>query len=231
MATRLQIWSGVIAELVGGGLRSNALDDEGNPTDRNARTIARIYPLIVDDALTLDIWPWTVRRVGLAATATPDGAYRYRHAAPAGLPSPDPQNLPNAQQPIIGAGPVALYDGAQAQETTRSPWKPEGADILSDVAQMWAEYQFRVWESAWPQQFAEYVRLRVCASTARAYTGQASDARDYHGLAKQKLQDVIDSVNQVRPPQVLFQQFQTTAHRGGEYFRDIELGPDGRVPG
>ena len=227
MADRLTIWSGAFARMNGGrGLRSSNLDDDGNPTDRNASTIAGVYPTLVVDCLTVQTWPWTIHRFALTRQAAPDHPYRYRHDPPPGRGQPGQQQA----QRIIGPGPLALYDNADAREETEAQWEPEGLTVYSDADALWGDYQYRSPEEAWPEQFAEYVILRICAETSGVYTGNPADPDRYMARATAKEEDLIDQANQTLPPRALFTRFQTTEVRYGGYpdrYRRVDLGGAG----
>ena len=224
MATRLTIWAGAFARMTGGrGLRSSALDADGNPTDRNAGTIYGVYPTLIVDCLTVENWPWTIHRFALTRQSAPDQPWRYRHDPPPGR-GPDPAQM--QREPIIGPGALAVYDSAQAREETNAEWWPEGLAIYSDAEQLWGDYQYRSPEESWPEQFAEYVILRICAETAGVYVSGDPSAPDrYKARADQKHEALIDSANEVMPPQALFTRFSTTDVRYGGYpdrFRRVE---------
>ena len=216
MATRLSIWSGAFARMTGGrGLRSRSLDEDGNPIDRNAGTIAGVYPSLIIDCLTVENWPWTIARFGLVRQSAPDHPYLYRHTPPAGR-GPDPGQ--QQAQPIIGTGPLKLYSDAAAREETDVDWEPEGLAVYSDAEQLWGDYQYRSPEEAWPEQFAEYVILRICAETAGVYmAGDPQAPNSYMLRAREKQQVLIDAANEVLPPQALFTRFSTTDVRYGHY--------------
>lgn len=226
MASRLTIWSGAFAGMAGGGFRTSALDEQGNPTDRQARAIAGVYPTLVVDCLLIEIWPWTLRRYELNRQDAPSHPYAYRFTPPATAVE-QPGESPPAER-IIGSGPIALYDDASDRETMTAPWEPEGLAVYTDAETLYGTYQYRAPEEAWPEQFAEYVRLRIMAETAGAYMGDPAAPDRFHRRAEQKLQQVVDSVNQVLPQQVLFERFQTTSGRYGRSFRPIEAIDDGR---
>ena len=222
MATRLSIWSGAFARMTGSqGLRSQALDSDGNPTDRNARSIAGVYPTVAIDALAAQNWPWTIHRFALTRRAAVGQPYRYRHDPPPGLGN-DPGQM--QAQPIIGMGPLALYDNADATTETEEPWKPEGLTVYSEAETLWGDYQYRSPEEAWPEQFAEYVILRVCAETAGVYMNDPNAPQWFMQRAALKEQQLIDSANETLPPQALFTRFSTTDVRYGGYpdrFRQV----------
>ena len=214
MATRLTIWSGAFARMTGAkGLRSQALDADGNPTDRNAAGIAGVYPTLVVDCLTVENWPWTIHRFALTRQAAPDHPWRYRHDPPPGRGDPQQQQA----QPIIGPGPLSVYDDAQARLETDTEWWPEGLSVYSDAEALWGDYQYRSPEESWPEQFAEYVILRICAETAGSYMSEPGKAAEYMARAREKQQTLIDSANEVLPPQALFTRFSTTDVRYGFY--------------
>ena len=227
--TRLQIWSGAFAALVGGRLRSSEVDPDGNPTDRNAQPIAAVYDSIVQDALTIEAWPWSIARVALSTRVAADGQpERYRFTMPAALPG----GSPNAQQTRLSVGPRALYDAEESMHPTVMPWRVSMEFIYSDAERLWGVFQFATTETSWPTQFAEYVRLRVCAETAGVYTGDPANAAMYQSRADAKLAEVIDAVQQVEPPHTLFDRFQTTdARYGGLGYRPIIFNADGQAAG
>ena len=215
--SRLEIWSGAFAALVGSDLRS--LDD------RNGRPIAAVYPSIVEDALTIEAWPWSIARIALTARVAADGQpERYRFTMPDALPGGQPE----AEQSRLSVGPRALYDAEDSVLPTRQPWRLSMAYIYSDAQRLWGEFQFATMEETWPTQFAEYMRLRICAATAGVYTGDPANAAMYQRRADEKLSQIIDAVQQVEPPRTLFDGFQTTDTRySGQGFRPIVLNAEG----
>ena len=217
--TRLQIWNGAFAAMVGGRL--------GSLDDRNAGPIREVYDSIVDDALLTEVWPWSVARVPLTtrdpATGQPE---EYRFTMPGALPGqPDPT------LERLSAGPLAVYDTEGAHETTQQRWRPSMEYIYSDAETLWATFQFHTPETTWPVQFAEYVRLRICEETIGTYKPDSGEqgAIRYQRKAAEKLGQVIDSTQQVEGPQFIFDRFQTTAARTGDYLRPIQLNDQGQA--
>ena len=230
--TRLDIWSGAFGAMVGGRLTTTALDSEGDPLDDAAQPIAAVYPSIVDDALLIEAWPWTLARVALSNRDEVDGyPERYRYTMPAAILDPQGQAVPDRER--LSVGPRALYDSADVSEVTVQGWRLEGEYVFSDAEALWGEFQFKSPETTWPVQFAEYVRLRLIAETVPVYRADdgVQQAALYARKAEEKLGQVIDSVQQVEPPAVLFDRFQTTAARAGDYLRPIALNADGRAAG
>ena len=202
MATQVDIVRGAFSEMTGAGARDN-FTIEGN---RQVDPILNVWDIVVRDALTIESWPWTVRRDPIARMPCTDGDYPYCYPLDA-LPF----------QPI-GAGPLGVFDSADARQPVRD-WSLRSNRVLynGDV-QVWVLYQYNAPPEAWTDQFAEYVRLRLCEATAFTYSGSLQLRQDFQRRAEEKKGEVVDSVGQATPPKALFRQFNTTAARlGGGY--------------
>ena len=218
---RLQIFQGAFTALVGGRLL--ALDDP------NAEPIALVYDSIVDDALMHEVWPWSLARVPLTdRDPAPDHAEAYRFEMPGFIPGQPDQTLER-----LSPGPLAVYDAVDVDQVTSQRWHVEGKYIYSDAMALWATFQFHTAETTWPVQFAEYIRLRICAEVVGVYKPDdgANLSVIYERRAEQKLAQVIDSTQQVEGPKVIFGHFQTTAGRTGDYLRPVTLNQQGRAAG
>ena len=220
--TRLQIIQGAFTAMVGGNLTSE--------NDPNAQPITLIYDSIVDDALLIETWPWTLARGALQRDPAPDHPEAYRFTLPSAMPAPQGQPA-DVSRERLSVGPLAVYDSSGAKEATTQPWRLEGPYIYSDAEALWALLQFHAPETTWPVQFAEYIRLRLCAEVVGVYRPDegAQLSVIYERRAEAKLGQVIDSVQQVEGPQVIFERFQTTSERIGDHLRPIRYNADGQA--
>ena len=210
MATQLSIFQGAYSELVGGVLASvNA---------RPGRVLLANWNTVRITALTLQRWPWTVLRADLVRQRSdaPDYQYMYPFS-----PTPKP----------IGAGPLAVYDGSR-QRVPPGMWALRGGFIFTDSMELAIEYQYDSNPGDWPDQFAEYVRLRLCEATAVTYTGSIELRQDFTRKAEDAYDRLTAAVAEVLPPQTLFDGFQTTQSRyGGLGYRPVILNADGQAAG
>lgn len=216
--SQLQIFQGAFAAMVGGAL--SGVDDP------NAGPIRLVYDSIVDDALLHEAWPWTLERVAMSnRDPAPDQPEAFRFTMPEALLTPLGANIPGRER--LSVGPWAVYDAVGATDITLQPWRLAGDSIYSNAQRLWAEFQFKSPETTWPVQFAEYIRLRICEETVGVYKPDAGEGPWYQRKAEEKLAQVIDSTQQVEGPQAIFDRFQTTATRTGDYLRPVQLNRDG----
>ena len=195
MSSRLEIWRGAFTGLTGGRLES--LDDP------NAEPLADVYPSLVSEALSRKVWPWTLHRAALARQAAPDYPEQYRYPYPGD---------------ILGAGPLVVYDDEMTWRPTLEHWRNEGGAIYTDLTYVAIQYQRRTAEETWPEPFAAWVRKLIKAELRGSPFGDASLRPSEIREAEKQLAELVSSVAQTVPQQVLFDRFQTTAGRGDGYY-------------
>lgn len=221
MADRRTIWSGAFGEMVGGELRSLS--------DRNAGPIRAVWPTLVVDCLTKNQWPWTLRRTNLTQTRNdPEGSPRsdpflYRYALPAKTVVGEDGAGTGGR---IGAGALAVYDRPDAEEQTDQSWELRGTAIYTDMSRCSILHQFHAPEEDWPDEFAEWVRLRICQATVGTY-GNPARVAEFRSMAKEQFGDVVNAVAQVVHPRRLVDRWATTAGRAGFELRPLQLNADG----
>lgn len=207
MATTTSIWSGAFAAMAGAPLRS--------VDDRNAGPIRAVWDSLRIACILEEQWPWTIRRSedALAKQEAPSHPERYRFTLPGDM---------------AGSGPIALYNAADSYEPI-SAWRQQGRYALADEDTLWADYQYDAPVPTWPEQFAEWVRLRICEETAFSYTGSESRVEAFRRRAEKQFTSLINAVLQTGPPTVLIDRFQTTGARLGFGLEPVHLraGDDG----
>ena len=213
MATKLSIWSGALATMAGAPARSL--------NDRNLGPIAAVWDTVSAACLTKNQWPWTITRERITdrseATGYPE-IWRFRLPARS---QADPGRLLEETEDtgLIGPGPLAVYNAATSFQPV-TDWRhqafgSDGEFIFTDYPQIWIDYQFRAPVPTWPTQFAEWVRLKLCAATATIYTGSQTHAERCAREAEDVYNDLINSTLQAMPPKRLFDRFHVTDVRLG----------------
>ena len=206
MATRLSIWRGAFGEMTGGFIESTELTSDGAAADSSAGPIAAVYPSIVSAALTRIYWPWTLHRADLTAVTLTNHEFKYSFTMPA-------TSGANVDQPRLSAGPLALYHPNDSKAEYRGEWKVEGNLIYADVNSLAMLYQRKTPEETWTEQFAEYVRLLLMASTVGTY-GDTDLISYYRNLAEDMFAQAAGSTQEVDSlPKSLIAHFQTTSLR------------------
>ena len=220
MATKLSIWSGALATMAGAPARSL--------TDRNLGPIAAVWDTVSAACLTKNQWPWTITRTRLTSRSEATGypeIWRFRLPERSG-------NVPGGNEVdegtgrtvdedtgLIGPGPLAVYN-AESSFQPVTDWRhqafgSDGEFLFTDYPQIWIDYQFRAPVPTWPTQFAEWVRLKLCAATATIYTGSQSHAERCAREAEDVYNDLINATLQASPPKRLFDRFHVTQARYG----------------
>ena len=205
---------GAFSEITGAG-RPDGFTIEGN---RQVAPLLNVWHFVVLDALLLERWPWTLTRRPISRERTTDDEYMYRYPM-AGL-----------QPPPIGAGPVGIFGDVEGRTPVLDWALRDNAIYYGGEQQIWVVYQYNAPPETWPDQFAEYVRLRLCASTAATYGESEARQADFARRAKEKEGQVVDSMHQVSPPKVLFREFATVAARGSGFGHEpvrLRPGDDG----
>lgn len=205
MATQAEIIENAFVRINGGAL-PNAL------TNRNGVPIQRVYQTIKRSALLAEEWPWTLARVALTnRDETTDQPERYRFTLPEGI---------GQGRRRLGAGPVALYDGMRSKVPTFAEYRVAGQFLYSDLPELWAEIQFDSPEEEWPEQFAEYMELRLCAAVVSVYKPDVGlqQSAMYRQEAREIRGEVSNSVGRVTPARPMFSEFATTSSRFGGGF-------------
>ena len=183
--------------------------------DPNLGPISAVWPTLRIACILEEQWPWTIKRTedSLSRTEAPNHPEKYRFQLPGDL---------------IASGPLALYSAADSYEPLVN-WRQQGLYALTDEEEVWADYQFDAPISTWPDQFAEWVRLRVCEETAFTYTGSETRVESFRRRAEKQFASLINAVLQVQPPTQLIDRFHTTSGRAGFGLQPIHLraGDDG----
>ena len=223
MATQAEIIENAFVRINGGAL-PNAL------TNRNGVPIQKVYGTIKRSALLAEEWPWTLARVALTnRDDTVDQPERYRFTMPNAIQVAGTDLVDRRR---LGAGPVALYDAMRSKVPSAAVYRLGGIFLYSDLPELWGEFQFDSPETEWPDQFAEYMELRLCASVVSIYKPDegAAQSQMYRVQAREVRGEVSSATGRVQQGRPMFEHFATTASRFGGGF---ELEPvalrDGRA--
>ena len=204
MADTTSIWSGAFAAMAGAPLRSR--------NDRAAGPIRAVWDSVRIACILEEQWPWTIKRsaAALSKEEAPSHPEKYRFTLP---------------DDMAGSGPIALYNAADSYEAITG-WRQQGLYAFADDDTLWADYQYDAPVERWPEQFAEWVRLRICEETAFSYTGSESRVESFRRRAEKQFSSLINAVLQTSPPTVLIDRFQTTSARAGFGLAPIHLRAD-----
>ena len=198
MATKRDLFRGAFSELTGAG-DPTSFTIQGN---LGVAPLENVWETVRIDCLTIERWPWTLVRSPVPGILYEGGDYRYRYP----LLSLDPRP--------IGAGPIGVFESMRSKDAVVG-WELRDNEVLYDgEAQIWITYQYDTPPTAWPDQFSEYVRLRLCEATAFTYSGSPELRADFQRRANDKRGEVVDSMQQTVPPKPLFTRFATIAARG-----------------
>ena len=215
MATKRDLFRGAFSELTGAGSPTSFTIQD----NLGVAPLENVWDTVRIDCLTIERWPWTLVRRSVARAACSDGDYDYCYP------------LGGLRPPAIGAGPIGVFESARSQDSV-AQWALRANQVLFDGGeQAWILYQFDAPPETWPDQFSEYVRLRLCEATAFTYSGSLELRADFQRRANDKRGEVVDSMQQTVPPRAMFSHFATIAARGtgfGQEPIDYSIDDQGR---
>ena len=148
-------------------LGSKAISSFNDGTDESS-SCDRLYPDIRDSALVMYPWSFATKKIKLARlVTTPTSVWRYEYQLPG-----DKLNNPRAVY-------ASAYVGANAQKD----WDIQGDRLLTNLQEVYIDYQFSVGEYAMPQYFVQLLKYMMAWHLAMPITEQADRAQYWQRVA------------------------------------------------
>jgi hypothetical protein len=148
-------------------LGSKAISSFNDGTDESS-SCDRLYPDIRDSALVMYPWSFATKKIKLARlVTTPTSVWRYEYQLPG-----DKLNNPRAVY-------ASAYVGAHAEKD----WDIQGDRLLTNLQEVYIDYQFSVGEYAMPQYFVQLLKYMMAWHLAMPITEQADRAQYWQRVA------------------------------------------------
>ena len=135
----------------------------------SAQACDRLYPDLRDTLLSTYQWSWSVTKIQLARLAgAPLNNWQYAYQLPGDM--------------LYGV--IALYGGASTSERSlRYGWEIFGTQVLTNLEQVYIDYQPSTVESNMPTYFVRLLRTAMAAELGLVITDQASKADYFRSIA------------------------------------------------
>lgn len=148
-------------------LGAKAITSFNDGTDESS-VCDRLYPDIRDSTLTTYPWSFTLKKIQLARlVTTPTSVWRYEYLLPG-------DRLAN---------PRAVYDTSAVGAYPRKDWEIQGDKLLTDLENVFIDYQFQTPEYAMPQYFVQLLKYMMAWHLALPITEQSDRAQYWQGIA------------------------------------------------
>ena len=139
---------------------SKAITSFNDGTDESS-VCDRLYPDIRDSTLVMYPWSFNTKKIQLARLLTaPGSVWRYAY------------QLPGDRL----AGPRAVYDTAAVGAPVRKDFEIQGDQLLTNLEQVFIDYQYSLSEYAWPPYFVQLMKYMVAWHIAEPITEQQDKA-------------------------------------------------------
>jgi hypothetical protein len=146
---------------------AKAISSFNDGTDESS-VCDRLYPDIRDSTLVMYPWTFGMKKVQLARLiTTPGSVWEYEYQLPG-------DKLAN---------PRAVYDTAQPGAYPRKEWEIQGDKLLTNLPEVFIDYQYSVPEFAMPQYFVQLLKYMVAWHIAETVTEQQDKANKWQRVA------------------------------------------------
>lgn len=148
-------------------LGAKAISSFNDGTDESS-VCDRLYPDIRDSALSEYHWSFSVKKVRLARLVTiPASVWRYEYQMPG-------DRLAN---------PRAVYSSPNPGSPVQKDWELQGDRLLTNLNDVYIDYQYSVGEFAMPQYFVQLLKYKMAWHLAMPITEQSDRAAYWQGVA------------------------------------------------
>ena len=148
-------------------LGAKAISSFNDGTDESS-TCDRLYSDIRDSLLVQYPWSFTMKKVKLARLVTiPGSVWRYEY------------QLPGDKL----ASPRAVYNRATPGSPVQKDWEIQGDKLLTNLDEVFIDYQFQTPEFAMPQYFVQLLKYHMSWHLAMPITEQMDKAQYWQGIA------------------------------------------------
>lgn len=148
-------------------LGAKAITSFNDGTDE-ASVCDRLYPDVRDSTLVMYPWTFSIKKVQLAKLiTTPGSVWEYEYQLPG-------DRLAN---------PRAVYDTAAPGAYPQKGWEIQGDKLLTNLPQVYIDYQYQTPEYAMPQYFVQLLKYQVAWHVAEAITEQQDKSLQWRRVA------------------------------------------------
>jgi hypothetical protein len=148
-------------------LGAKAISSFNDGTDESS-TCDRLYPDIRDSLLVQYPWSFTMKKVKLARLVTiPNSVWRYEYQLPGDRLT----------------SPRAVYNRGNPGSPVQKDWEIQGDKLLTNLDEVFIDYQFQTPEFAMPQYFVQLLKYHMAWHLAMPITEQMDKAGYWQGIA------------------------------------------------
>jgi len=148
-------------------LGAKAISSFNDGTDES-NTCDRLYSDIRDSTLVSYPWTFSLKKVKLAQLLTePTNVWRYAY------------QLPGDRI----ANPRAVYNSSAIGSPVQRDWEIQGDQLLTNLTEVYIDYQYSVGEYAMPQYFIQLLKYMMAWHLAMPITEQADRAQYWQQVA------------------------------------------------
>jgi len=148
-------------------LGAKAITSFNDGTDESS-TCDRLYPDIRDSLLVQYPWSFTMKKVKLARLVTiPNSVWRYEYQLPGDRLT----------------SPRAVYARSNPGSPVQKDWEIQGDKLLTNLDEVFIDYQFQTPEFAMPQYFVQLLKYHMAWHLAMPITEQMDKAQYWQGIS------------------------------------------------
>jgi len=148
-------------------LGAKAITSFNDGTDESS-TCDRLYPDIRDSLLVQYPWSFTMKKVKLARLVTiPNSVWRYEYQLPGDRLT----------------SPRAVYNRGNPGSPVQKDWEIQGDKLLTNLDEVFIDYQFQTPEFAMPQYFVQLLKYHMAWHLAMPITEQMDKAQYWQGIS------------------------------------------------
>jgi len=148
-------------------LGAKAISSFNDGTDESS-TCDRLYPDIRDSLLVQYPWSFTMKKVKLARLVTiPNSVWRYEYQLPGDRLT----------------SPRAVYARSNPGSPVQKDWEIQGDKLLTNLDEVFIDYQFQTPEFAMPQYFVQLLKYHMAWHLAMPITEQMDKAQYWQGIS------------------------------------------------
>jgi len=146
---------------------AKAISSFNDGTDESS-VCDRLYPDIRDSTLVMYPWSFSMKKVQLAQLITaPTTVWTYAYQLPG-------DKLAN---------PRAVYNSPNPGSPVQKDWEIQGDSLLTNLTNVYIDYQYSVPEYAMPQYFVQLLKYMVAWHIAETITEQQDKANKWQRVA------------------------------------------------